>query len=318
MPRASTRKVATGMNLSNYSIGYAAATASAVFSAAMFAIGKWVVTGLSPIHLIALIFSIATILMGAWLTVSRRWHEIAQCSLTGWILVLIFCAFSIGALITMWTGIQHLDPTVAAFLSRLEVIVAVILGVSFLRERFRLMEGIGGLIVFVGLVVLRVTFDVEMSLWFWVMIASAVLFGATEFVAKITVRHLAPIPLTFLRDLIVALFFLILTISKHIPLLEVGPYWWGIIATAILGPALGRVFYLLALKYIEISKAALITQTKPLFVAVIALIALNMIPTPRQWIGGVLIIIGCALTIGGGRTTPNRRNQYTITRNPDL
>ncbi len=285
------------MTSTNIGKGYAAAIAASICTAAMYGVGKWLLEGLTPIHLVALIFSIAAIVMGIAVAATQRWREFRRCSLTGWLLVLLFSGLSIAAIITMWTGIQHLDPTIASFISRVEVLIAIVLGMLFLRERFRLAEGVGGVVILIGLIVIRITFDLELSLWFWVMVTSGVLFGLTEFVAKLTVRHLAPIPLTFVRNLIIGSFFLILTVSKGIPLFDIGGYWWGVLVVAITGPALGRIFYLIALKHIEISKASLITQTKPLFVAIIAFSVLGMIPSPREWTGGILILIGCATII---------------------
>ena len=285
------------MKISNVGIGYGAAIAASVFTAAMFAIGKWVVTGVSPIPLLALMFSVVTVFMALWMTISRRWTEFLHCRLIGWIYITFFSIFSCAAIYAMWVSLVHLDPTVASFISRFEVLVAIMLGMTFLRERFRLMEGIGGVIVLCGLIVLRITFDVQLSFWFWIMILSAVLFGATEFTAKLEVRYLAPIPLTFIRSLAVTLFFVVLCWVDGVSMFHVGKYWWAIVALGITGPALGRIAYLTSLKHINISKAALITQSKPLFVALIAYCALGMIPTPREWIGGVLILAGCVLII---------------------
>jgi uncharacterized membrane protein len=147
---------------------------------------------------------------------------------------------------------------------------------------------------------------VELTTWFWVMVLSAVLFGATEFLAKLTVRYLDPIPLTFIRSLAVAVCFLIMLAMQRTPIFEVGQYGWAIVAIAIVGPVLGRITYLMSLKHIEISKASLITQSKPLFVAIIAFIALGMIPSTREWIGGILILIGCVTIIMTRRSSSER------------
>ena len=285
------------MTSTNISKGYAAAIAASICTAAMFAIGKWIVTGISPVHTLALIFSIAAIVMCGWVISTGQWRDLLYCSLIGWILILLFSAFSVAAILTMWIGLQYLDPTVASFISRIEVLVAIMLGIGFLKERFRLLEGVGGLVILIGLIVLKITFHVELTTWFWVMVLSAVLFGVTEFLAKLTVRYLDPIPLTFIRSLAVAVCFLIMLAVQQTPIFDVGQYGWGILAIAIVGPVFGRIAYLISLKHIEVSKASLITQSKPLFVAIIAFIGLGMIPSPREWIGGILILIGCATII---------------------
>lgn len=66
-----------------------------------------------------------------------------------------------------------------------------------------------------------------------------------------------------------------------------------------MGPILTRPIYLAALKHIEVSKVALINQSQPVFVAIMALVALNQTPAPREIIGGLFVIGGCLVIILG-------------------
>lgn len=285
--------------MSNRGKGYTFAVLSACLSGANYVLGKVALADLSPSHLVALIFSIAAILQAYWISKTRQWGDFRKCTLRGWLHVLLFSNFSIIALWTLWAGIKNLDPTVASFISRLQTPVTVLLGIYLLHERFRIYEGIGGIVVILGVVVIYATFDFRLSVWFWVMVASGVLFGLTEVSAKIALRHLAPEPLSFLRTLLVAVFFLILCSLKGIPLLNLGHCWWIVLAIALMGPTLSRLFYLFALKYLDVSKAALVNQVQPVFVAVVAFTFLRTIPTLRAWIGGILIVTGCFVMIAG-------------------
>ena len=79
----------------------------------------------------------------------------------------------------------------------------------------------------------------------------------------------------------------------------VGSVWWGILIIALAGPILTRPMYLYALKYLELSKVALINQSQPVFVAILAFLMLQQSPAPREVIGGLLVIGGCLLVIVG-------------------
>jgi drug/metabolite transporter (DMT)-like permease len=73
--------------------------------------------------------------------------------------------------------------------------------------------------------------------------------------------------------------------------------WWGVVIIAFTGPILTRPLYLFALKNLEVSKVAVIQQSQPLFVAILALVALSQTPAPREIVGGLFVIGGCLLII---------------------
>jgi transporter family protein len=285
--------------LSESGKGYTFAVLSALLSGINYVLGKAVLADMSPTHLVALIFSIATVIQGALLWRSGQWREIERISRRGWWVILTFSAISVFALGTMWTGIKHLDPTVASFVSRLQTLVTIFLGIYFLRERFRPIEAVGGVAVVSGLLVIGFSPDIKLSLWFWVMVASAISWGITEFVAKISLRYVEVNVLSFLRTAAVAIFFLIWVSCDGTPLFHLGKLWWGVIAIALMGPTLARWYYLYALERLDVSKAALINQIQPLFVWPLAFAFMGTIPAFREWIGGALILSGCMAMILG-------------------
>ena len=279
--------------------GYTFTFISAICSASVYGVGKWVMVGVSPVVNIALTFAIATVVMGVMMIANGEWRDFQRCTAKGWFTASLFTIFTIAALYAMWTGIKHLDPTVASFIGRLQTVVAVFLGVLLLKERLRIIEIFGGLMVIAGVVVIRLTFDMTLDRWFWVMVTSGLLWGVTETVASLALRHLAPVPLNFVRNLTVAIVYLIWASFQEAPLFNIGKYWWGVVCVAFGGPILARIFYLHALKRIGVSKTALINQSQPIYVSVIALVFLGLIPTVREWIGGLLILSGCILMILG-------------------
>jgi drug/metabolite transporter (DMT)-like permease len=282
--------------------GYTFAILSSLLSGINYVLGKAVLADMSPVHLVALIFSIATIIQGYWMIQTGQWRSIRKCSGRGWRAILAFSAISIVALLTLWTGVKYLDPTVASFISRLQTLVTVFLGIYLLRERFKLIEALGGLAVISGLVTIGFSPDIKLSIWFWVMVASAVCWGVTELAAKIALRYLEATPLSFVRTAIVAVFFLIWTSFDDAPLFNLGKLWWGVIAIALLGPTFARWFYLFALQRLDVSKAVLISQIQPLFVWPLAFAFMGAIPGVREWIGGALILAGCFVMITGEKS----------------
>ena len=196
-------------------------------------------------------------------------------------------------------GIQHMDPTVASFISRLQTLVSVFLGVMFLKERFGRREIVGAALLVAGVVIIRISFDVTLSFWFWVMVASGVFFGITEVFAKQAVGNLHPIPLNFIRNSVIALCFMVVLLVQGRPLFEFRGTWWYVLAVGVAGPLLSRLSFLNALSRIDVSKAVLVNQTQPIFVFLMSFAILSVIPSPRELTGGLLILLGCVILIRG-------------------
>ena len=112
--------------------GYAFAGASAVASALTTVLGKWNLRVIAPLLLNCLIFSIATGVLTVIILLSRDRKRIVRHSRAGWLWLGLFSMSSVFALWFFWAGVQQMDPSLAAFLNRTEVLLAIILGVVLL------------------------------------------------------------------------------------------------------------------------------------------------------------------------------------------
>jgi drug/metabolite transporter (DMT)-like permease len=264
----------------------------------MYTLGKVALTEIPPTQMVGVMFSFSVLILGVWCGITGEWRQFFLCSRRDWINILAFSVTSIAALLSMWSAIAHLDPTVASFIGRLQTLVAVVLGVSFLREKFRAAEFVGGIIVFCGVLIIGYSPDIHLNFWFWIMVGSAVSFGITEFFAKLSVHSLAPVPLNMIRNGIVGLSLVFWNIGQGQAVFPAVRLWYLIPLLAIFGPIGSRICFLYALKYVNVSKAVLVNQMQPLFVAIVAFAFLGTIPTVQEWIGGVLVLGGCVVLIG--------------------
>jgi drug/metabolite transporter (DMT)-like permease len=103
--------------------------------------------------------------------------------------------------------------------------------------------------------------------------------------------------MSFLRNVISSVLFLVAAAFVGVSFEGAGSVWWAIVIIALTGPILTRPIYLVALKHLEVSKVALINQSQPVFVAILALVTLSQTPAPREIMGGVFVIGGCILII---------------------
>jgi drug/metabolite transporter (DMT)-like permease len=223
----------------------------------------------------------------------------------GLVLLLAHAGLSFVSLWTVWEGLKYLDPTVAGFLSRVEVLVLVGLGMVFLGERFGGWAAVGAVVTVLGVVVMAwpqpgAASGESTARGFVLVTLSMLGFGATEMVAKLAVRHVRPADLTALRNVLLAVAFV--TVAWPLGALPppTGRPLLHVVLAAVLGPTLARLLYLRALRRLELSWAALLSQLSPLFTAAVAYLTLRSLPGPLEWVGGAIVVAGSVLLIRGG------------------
>jgi drug/metabolite transporter (DMT)-like permease len=275
-----------------FAVGSAAAAGCTLF------LGKLGLEDLSVAAFSFWLFLFATPLTGAWMLAGngRRWHPVGR---RAWGYVALHVALSLFAVGTMWEGVRRIDPTVAGFLGRMETVLVVLLGVLCLRERFRAAEAVGAGVAVAGVALLGDPAGAGGGgsgdvLGFWLVLGSSLGFALTELVSKLALRHMPATVLAFWRNLLLAgVFGAVAAVRGELGIPSLGAA--GIAAaTAFTGPTLARTLYLFALRTLDLSKTAVLTQSQPLFTAALAIPFLGTVPEPVQWVGGILVILGCA------------------------
>jgi len=205
---------------------------------------------------------------------------------------LISLLFTFG-IYTLICSIKLINPATVSFLSRLEVIIVIIMAFFFLKERLDRIEIVGGILAVSGVLVLKLQSTLEVSQAATLMIISSFFFAAAEISVKRFVKLIGTMRFVFFRNLFASvIFYFMLKISGE-GLTYPGHKTLGLaFLAAFLLPILGRATFIEALKRIDVSRAALINQSIPLFTAFFALIILNTVPPPIEWLGGGMIIVG--------------------------
>lgn len=279
--------------------GYIIALVSSFGAGAGTVIGKWNLESISPLLMNATVFSIGTLMLSAWIFPRNGFKNAFRLSRRGWFWLAMFSLSSWVAVMTYWSGVQKMDPTLASFLNRSQVLVAIFLGIFFLRERFRTIETVGAILSITGIVIMRLTLRGEYSAGFWLVLVGSLFFGITEFVSKIAVRHVEPSILTYLRNALLAVSYWVVFFTTDLTFDGLDQVWIGVIGLGFFGPILSRMLYVMALQRLDLSKTAVISQSQPIWVILIALFFLNQLPTIREVVGGVFLLFGCVLMIAG-------------------
>jgi len=261
-------------------------------------VGKWNLLSISPLLMNSLIFSIATVVLTVVVLPFRGIKQVFTLTARGWLWLGLFSITSWSAVWAFWAGVQRMDPSLAAFLNRTEVLIAIMLGIIFLKERFSRVETAGAVLSIAGIVIMRLTLRVEYTSGFWLVLLGSLLFGMTEFISKVAVKYVEPFALVYIRNMFMAAAYWTVLLAGGYGFAGLDRVWPGVVALGLLGPILSRMTYLLALKRVELSKVAVISQSQPVFVILISLLALGQLPTFREVVGGVFLTMGCLIMIG--------------------
>jgi drug/metabolite transporter (DMT)-like permease len=189
------------------------------------------------------------------------------------------------------------NPTIVSFLANTSPIFVILLGFTFLKERFSLPEIFGVLLTLLGVGLINFTesgIQVKQltnpgSL---ASFSFAFFYGISLVLAKTKVRTLPSSMITLYRNMALFLGFILYNLYVFsIPTYSEESIFYILIGS-LLGPFLGTILTFSALKYLEASKVTLIITSRSFFIILGSFIFLGILPNQNQFIGGILTIIG--------------------------
>ncbi|HFX17822.1 MAG TPA: DMT family transporter [Flavobacteriales bacterium] len=196
------------------------------------------------------------------------------------------------------------NPGVVAFMGNITPVFVLILGFIILKERFNKMEILGIIITLAAAFLL--SYNPKWIHWNEMFVHGSLyvllfaLFGATSAILmKLNVVRFSPILLTINRTTYLLLFSLLMMKLRHLPFEISTTALKNVLIGAFLGPFLTATVGLYAIKYIEVSRKAILSSTKGLFVLLGSYLYFKKVPSHLQIIGGILSIIGVFLIITG-------------------
>jgi len=209
--------------------------------------------------------------------------------------------------VTGFTGLRLLDPTVTSFFSRSEVLFTALLGFVVLRERPGLDAWLGMALSLTGIAVLTYATGSAQRLGVLLCLISAASAAMGYMMGKYVASVSNPVVTVWYRSVVIATVVGIITVStghfsvpaswRHLAVLAFG---------AFVGPFGAQVLFFLSLRYISLSEVGVVRATSPLFVAVYAPLLLRMFPTPKQLIGGLIVVAGLILLAMAQPVVENR------------
>ncbi len=204
-------------------------------------------------------------------------------------------------------GVFHVSPTLASVIIATIPVFAPILGYVAFRERLSVMNILGFLVSFTGVMVMVLDTNLQFTasprgiLWLSFAVLSALV--NIVFLKKLAARYSS---FTIIRsqNLLGALFFLpVFLILDYPDVLHIRPSHQAIgslLALAIFGSTLAFMFYTSAVRAIGIARTSIFANLIPVVTAITSLIILREVIDLSRIVGMLIVISGLFMTQASG------------------
>jgi drug/metabolite transporter (DMT)-like permease len=245
---------------------------------------------------------------------SGKIKEISSLSKKVMGLLLILAALDLASNITFFLAIRAIsDPSITSFLGNLFPVFLTTLSVIFLKDRFTLIEALGGLLAIAGAFVISYTGDLEWHKFFIVgtgMVVINTLLAATfSVIVKKNVEKASPEVFNLNSNGWIFLSFLGYFLWSGQPLEIPASAFQNIALGAFFGAFLGLLSFYYSYRYIAASRSSIVQSLKGIFVLIIAYFYFGNFPLAIQlWGGGITIAGVIVMTMAQSGMIGNRKN----------
>lgn len=229
------------------------------------------------------------------MTVTRKFGMVKQLLAKFWKPLVVIGILN-GASALLWFYLLDLiGPSILSFLLRFTTIFMIVLGVSFLKERFTKLEMVGAALMIAGAFVISYT-NGGLTQGISFAIILSLIFSAIQFLNKMYIKEIDPLVINTLRivfTFVTISVWAIVTVKLHMPPFKA--MGWLALASMSAG-IIGFLLNFKALQIIDLSKTAVIQSLQPFVVVVYSFIILGSIPTGLQLLGGIVIVGGTLIS----------------------
>lgn len=197
-------------------------------------------------------------------------------------------------------ALVHLGPGLTSVVQQTQVLFVAAASTLLLGERITPRFAAGAVIALAGFAVMRLPGQagsaLELGGMLWAVV-SALSFGAMHVVTRKVIQRIDPVPVNALR-LWLAVAVLACWPGRLASLGGLDTRTWALAAAAaFLGPFLGRICLMYAVRHISASHSTLLNLTSPVFAFGLGFLAFGTAPTGLELAGGALILTGIALPV---------------------
>lgn len=225
----------------------------------------------------------------------------------------VFLLGVIGVFINQWSffkGLQTADPTISALILATTPILTSILAAIFLKERLTIRMLIGSIVAIIGIffVVTKGTLtSIQIDKGLLWIVVTMVTFAIMIIMTRLLASRVDPLTITLYSNivgLIIAIPFAFL-LDSPIQISSNFSDWALLIGTAIIVHGLANLIWNQNIRYVDASKASVLSNLEPFVAMIMGLLLLSKPITGAEMVGSLFIVGGVILS------TYQRKSQAT-------
>ncbi len=188
--------------------------------------------------------------------------------------------------------LKLMNPSLLSFIGNLSPLFVALWAFLLMNEKLGPVEIIGGLIAIAGVIIITGASPKGEIVKILVVVAITLMFAFNTVLVRIKVKDIQPIFMVSFR--VYSLFtiyaiYLFIKTGFAFPDIRSVPF---IISGALMGPIIATFAVFEALKYLKAADVTIIKSIQPLLVTLGSYVFLHRALTIRQFLGGILILIG--------------------------
>ena len=192
-----------------------------------------------------------------------------------------------------YIAVEFIDPGTASMLGKTGVIISLLLGVFWLRERLTRLQAIGAVFAVIGAVIISFHPGDVMQVGSLMILTSSFLYSLHTALVKRYGQEMDFVKFFFHRLLFTASFlFLFAMVGRELVLPPDTQTWLVLLVAGTVDVVISRTLYYQTLRMFTMSVHTIILTLSPVVSIIISLFLFGTFPGPQELAGGVLILIG--------------------------
>ena len=255
-----------------------------------FVFARLLLHHLPPMASTFFVLAVATVEVGIFAAVRRKldWRP----AVTNFPFFAAIGFFIATSTLLNYIAVEFIDPGTASMLGKTGVIISLLLGVFWLRERLTRQQAAGAAFAVVGAAIISFHPGDVMQIGSLMILTSSFLYSLHTALVKRYGQEMDFIKFFFHRLLFTATFlFLFAVVGRELAWPDTQT-WLVLVAAGTVDVVISRALYYLTLRMFTMSVHTIILTLSPVVSIVISLFLFGTFPGPQELAGGVLILIG--------------------------
>lgn len=249
-------------------------------------------------------FSTAALFSFVLLLWRSNLHEFVTVK-THWRWIFLSGGINTIGVIASWKALDILMPSMHNFLMKINILMMMLFGILFLKERYNRYEFLSAGIIIIGVYMMTRTNGTYVFQGVLYMLIFAACYTLSRAIYKDKMKEISPLMMVLYRTSSIALFSLLYAVMTA----SITLYWSvGLLyatVPSIFSAVIAHILIFRAYKLIDYSKVELVLTAAPFLVLIISFFVFGETFMIIQFLGGILIVVGIISLI---RFRPQTKN----------